>query len=93
MSHYYGQIKGGRGAATRMGHKNTGIEAHVQSWDKRIQVRLDHQDGQDIYRVVLSDWQRGGVDKVIAEGCLNCDRCNSGRGCRDHNNPRRNMDV
>ena len=68
MSHFYAAIKGGRGAATRCGHKTTGITAFAQSHEAGVQVEVSHDGNQDIFRIYLTGG-RYGVDKItqIAE--------------------------
>jgi len=38
MAQFYGSLQGNRGTATRMGTKNSGIEAHVRGWHTGIKI-------------------------------------------------------
>ena len=56
MSHFYSSIQGGRGEATRCGHKTTGIEAMAKNWEGKITVQGTHDhdsgaEGEDIFKV------------------------------------------
>lgn len=70
MSHFYGTIQGGRSAATRCGHKNTGIEATAAAWGGAVTVDLVHNSrtGEDIAHVRLRPWQGNGVSKTLYLG-------------------------
>jgi hypothetical protein len=49
MAHFYGNLQGSRGEATRMGTKNSGIEAHVRGWGVGIYVScFVDTDGTDV---------------------------------------------
>lgn len=41
MSHFYGQLQGNCGRATRCGTKNSGIWASAQSWTGSVTVTLN----------------------------------------------------
>lgn len=47
MAHFYGAIQGQAGEATRMGSKDSGIDAYVQSYYSRVAVSLMHRRGED----------------------------------------------
>ena len=63
MSHFYGAVQGGRGIATRCGHKTTGINAFAQGHEAGIRIEASHDGNQDIFRVYLTGG-RYGMDKV-----------------------------
>lgn len=44
MSHFYSEIQGARGPATRTGTKNSGIRANVRSWSGDATLRLVHNE-------------------------------------------------
>ena len=59
MSHFYSGCQGGRGEATRCGHKTTGIEAYIQTSACGIRITADHdpETGIDEFRVqVYGGW-------------------------------------
>ena len=60
MSHYYSSCVGGRGKATRAGHKTTGIQGHICGWETGIRVE-GHYDEElgDIFLV----YQTGGSNR------------------------------
>jgi hypothetical protein len=69
MSHFYGIVKGGRGEATRTGHKTTGLETTAATWSGAIHTTLYVDDsGRDRYRVEQIPWDSKGAYRLIAEG-------------------------
>lgn len=68
MSHFYGSLQGGRGEATRCGHKNSGIRTTAASWKGAISVEIQHVDGEDIAVVSMHRWHGNGNNKVIYRG-------------------------
>jgi hypothetical protein len=40
MSHFYGYLTGNRGTTTRGGSKDSGISAHIRSWQHDVYARL-----------------------------------------------------
>lgn len=66
MAKFYGSVKGARGEATRLGHKE--LETIAASWKGAVSVYLYEADGETRYRVSQRPWHGQGVDKVIAEG-------------------------
>lgn len=51
MAHFRAEIRGGRGSASRLGHKTSGIMATVNGWTAGVEVHADHRDGKDVFRV------------------------------------------
>ena len=47
MAHFRGYVEGGRGEASRLGTKSSGITVVAQSWEGQIRVTLHEQDGED----------------------------------------------
>ena len=49
MAHFYGEIQGNRGGATRMGSKDSGFRAHIRGWHVgvRVQCWYDEETGKD----------------------------------------------
>lgn len=47
MAHFYAEIKGQRGPATRMGSKNSGIRAHIRGWNHGVRVEGTHYETQN----------------------------------------------
>jgi len=55
MSRFYGDLKGGRGMATRQGTTNSGIAGHIRGWDFGAQVYCYvNKDGDDEIQVLLT---------------------------------------
>lgn len=70
MSHFYADIEGNRGMATRCGTKNSGIQGHIRGWGvgAKVFVNYDEEAGKDIVRVYRTGGSRGyDSDKLIAE--------------------------
>jgi len=53
MSHFYGGVRGGRGEATRTGHKNTGIHAYIKTWNTTASMRLTYCETTDTNRYTI----------------------------------------
>ena len=68
MSHFCGKLQGGRGEATRCGHKTSGIHTVAASWSGAIAVHVEHVDGEDIAEVRMNPWHGNGVSKVLYRG-------------------------
>jgi hypothetical protein len=67
MAHFYSEIQGNRGEATRMGTECSGIRGHVRGWSSGIKV-LGHIDegGVDVFDVFLTSGSGGSrMDKFI----------------------------
>jgi hypothetical protein len=74
MSHFYGIVKGHRGAASRCGSKNKGLYTIAAGWQGAIETTLWHEDGQDYYRITLTPWgSSGGGSRILALGTLDSD--------------------
>ena len=58
MAHFRGIVKGGRGEASRLGHKTTGLTTTCNSWNLGIKVEAGHVNGQDVFRIYLTDGSR-----------------------------------
>ena len=50
MAHYRGTIQGGRGEASRLGHKSTGIHSTVASWSGAVKVRVWYDESAGVDR-------------------------------------------
>jgi len=50
MAHFRGTVKGGRGMASRLGHANTGLRLHANSWEGSVEVELFR------HKEHLQDW-------------------------------------
>lgn len=54
MAHFYGSVRGSRGAVSRLGGKPSGIHAEARGWNLGVSVRgrvdEDGNDTFDIYR-------------------------------------------
>jgi hypothetical protein len=59
MSHFYGHLRGSRGAVTRCGGKGSGIRAHARGWDVGGRVTCFHKDGKDHVRFTLTGGSNG----------------------------------
>ena len=70
MAHFRAEIKGGRGSASRPGHKTTGIKGHTYGWSSGIRVegRYDEDLECDVFVLYQTTGSslRGG-DKMIGK--------------------------
>lgn len=53
MSHFYADIQGSRGPASRCGTKQSGIMGHIRGWNVGVSVTIeyDKENDRDIVRV------------------------------------------
>ena len=70
MAEFLGILKGARGAVTRLGHKSTGINSELCSWDGKLVSQLYHQDGEIWVRVWLDRHEGHGRVRLLIEQTL-----------------------
>jgi hypothetical protein len=70
MAHFYGQINGSRGKASRLGTVNSGLNTTAASWAGAVEVYLtrDATTGQDIATVDLIPWRGQGTTRRLYHG-------------------------
>lgn len=69
MAHFYANIQGGKGEATRTGHKTTGIYGHIRGGSAGVKVvgKVD-KHGRDAFEVIMTHGSWGpGIDKKLGE--------------------------
>lgn len=71
MAHFYGTVQGGRGTASRLGHKSTGLVTTAKTWSHTVTVALHHDvaTGRDECSVCISA-QDGSDIRCIYTGFL-----------------------
>ena len=60
MSHFYGEIQGNRGEATRMGTRDSGFRGHIRGWKVGGSVNCNYNKSKD--RDEVSIYATGGSD-------------------------------
>lgn len=62
MSHFYANIQGSRGEATRQGTKNSGMFGHVRGWDigGRVEMFYNINLDRDEVRIYVTTGSNGG---------------------------------
>lgn len=73
MAHFYGEIQGSRGEASRLGNKKSGFRTVAASWSGAIEtyVYWDEDAKRNMFNVYLIPWgSSDGKRKLIAEGIL-----------------------
>ena len=72
MAHFYGILHGSGEQVTRLGTKDSGIDAIVKSYDYLIQVKLyfDPETGEDAHKVLVKNMKTGEW-KTLSLGPLN----------------------
>ena len=72
MAHFYGMTQGFRGAASRLGGKESGLTTTAASWSGAIRVELRHDaaTGKDKFVVTQTPWHGCGVSEIIASGTI-----------------------
>lgn len=69
MAHFYGEIQGARGPASRLGGKGSGLQVKAASWQGAVHVGLyARDDGRDCARVSLIPWNGAGVSRELYDG-------------------------
>ena len=61
MSHFYADIQGNRGEATRQGSKKSGIRGHIRGWNVGAEVYCfyDEKTGKDTVNIYLTGGSSG----------------------------------
>ena len=60
MGHFYGEIQGNRGEATRMGTKASGFVGHIRGWNIGCKVVCDiDKDGYDVIDIYKTGGSNG----------------------------------
>lgn len=67
MAHFYGGVQGHRGAATRLGTKQSGLVLFAQGWDIGIDVTVRHENGNDVFYVYKTAGTNGQRQMVKRE--------------------------
>lgn len=70
MSHFYADIQGSRGPASRCGTKQSGILGHIRGWNVGVSVAIeyDKENDRDIVRVYKTGGSNGcSCSILIAE--------------------------
>ena len=72
MSHFYGQLNGQRGAATRCGSKKSGLSTVAASYSGAVSVRLWWDEAAEVnrYEVLQECWLGVGKREPIARGIV-----------------------
>jgi hypothetical protein len=78
MARFRGTVRGGRGEASRLGHKTTGLVVKARGWGGSVDVVLSTRDDKDWAFVVHTD--SGGHDTTLYNGPL--DRYKDPRGTK-----------
>ena len=75
MAHFYGNLKGSRGEATRCGTRNSGIRVSARSWRGSVTVEMDGPGEPPVVTVSIADGSmiggrmefRGTLDELRAK--------------------------
>ena len=68
MAHFYAEIQGNRGEATRMGTAKSGMRCHIRGWNIGIQVQIyQDKNGNDVVEVYHTDGSNGWHSELIAK--------------------------
>ena len=61
MAHFYGEIQGNRGEATRMGTKNSGFRGHIRGWHIGVSIECSYNEelGKDVIRIYKTGGSAG----------------------------------
>lgn len=67
MAQFLAEIKGSRGAVTRLGTKNSGITCRVNGWHVGARVEISHINNKDVVRVYKTKGSSRGPEVLISE--------------------------
>jgi len=76
VGQFYADIQGNRGAASRMGSKDSGISGHIRGWHVGGSVSCDHDDktGKDQVLLSLTGGSSGhsiiGMGSIVVATCV-----------------------
>ena len=65
MAQFRAVIQGQRGAASRLGSKNSGIDARINGWTTGVRVEADHENGKDVFRVFRTAGSSGRWESTL----------------------------
>jgi len=72
LSHFYSEIQGNRGEATRCGSAGSGIRSNAKGWSSGVVVRgyIDQETDSDVFTIQMTSGSGGGysskfIGKVI----------------------------
>lgn len=66
MAHFLGSVRGGRGVATRIGHKTTGLTVKANGWNRGITVEASYDSaGVDVFNVYLTGGSNGNGQRQL----------------------------
>ena len=68
MAHFYGNLKGSRGEATRCGTRQSGIRVSARSWAGSVTVEMEDDDDYGEPRVII----RCGEGSTVSGTALYC---------------------
>jgi hypothetical protein len=74
MAHYFGEVQGTRGKATRLGTRSSGLRVTAASWSGAIRVELEHINGRERFLIVALDWPSGDSRRILGQGWLDEER-------------------
>lgn len=70
MAHFYAEMKGARGATSRLGTKQSGIATSTASYQGCIHTTIEHNatTGKDVVTVRMTPWHGAGTEKLLYRG-------------------------
>lgn len=76
MAHFIGGVRGSRGTVTRLGTKNSGMEAWARGWNvgAAVFIYARPETGDDIVRVTIDNGSNGG-NGLAWKWYYYCKRC------------------
>lgn len=72
MAHFRGTLKGNRGAASRLGTKDSGMRVEAQSWQGKVVALLEYDEktGKNMVQVSLQQHHGNGTNLLLYEGAV-----------------------
>lgn len=65
MAQFIGSVEGNKGAATRVGHKSSGLTTKTNGWNCGVCVVARHEDGIDYFDVYSTGGSNNNIKKKL----------------------------
>ena len=66
MAHFYGNLKGSRGMATRCGTASSGISVSARSWNGSVTVSMEEENGKTVVSFYVRDGSGTGGRQLFS---------------------------
>ena len=72
MAHFYAEIQGNRGSATRIGTKHSGMWVHIRGWNRGIYVKAwVNEQGEDCFSIYTTEGSNNSTNRLLTTYPIN----------------------